>query len=146
MDGGTTHKSMVSSSKKAFRDTGIEVSLQVRIRRGNWSGYIDLLAHTSPKPLVVEVEMSPRRVANDLLKAKALGAHLWIVVPNQRVATGVRRQLRRLRVREETGICVLSLGQALQRIRNCFSLFSMPLSGQNTKGNPAQERHSFGPT
>jgi hypothetical protein len=146
MDGGMIHEFMVSSMKKAFRETGVDVSLQAPTRSGRWPSYIDLLAHTAPRPLAVEVELSSRRVPNDIQKARAVGADLWIVVANQRVARAVRRQLKRSGVREGQAICILTVGKALQRIASGFPLISTSLLEQETKEIAVPRRNSPGET
>ena len=58
---------------------------------------------------------------------------LWIVVPNHRVARAVRRQLRRLGVREqEPRIQCLTLGEAMERLKDFSSVF-FPDEGQKGK-------------
>jgi len=94
--------------------------------QGQIFGYTDLLVRLGSYLIAVEVELSPKRVARDIEKALALSAtELWIVTPNVRVRCAIHRSLQRLGQGSGNGfIFVLTLGQALQRVRNCFSLFS----------------------
>ena len=62
-------------------------------------GYGDLVAVLGPRQLLIEAEMSSRRIANDLQKALDLGATwLWILVPNCRLPPAPGRQWDRNRV------------------------------------------------
>jgi len=118
MNGGQVHEYSLDLLEGAFRAKGARVSRQVPMRVGRRPAFVDLVVHSVPRPLAIEVEMSPRRVPNDILKAKSMDADLWIVVPHQRVVAAVRRKLRRELVRETEAICVLTLGLALQRVGN----------------------------
>ena len=100
---------------------GILTSRNVATQPGKQTGYGDLVAWGKEWRLLIEFEMGPRRVANDLRKAAELNAALWIVVPNGRVRSAVRRQLRRCGVREKyPARCVLTLGQAVSRVTDSF--------------------------
>jgi hypothetical protein len=125
MTGGYLHEGTLDALEEALEKQNAEVSRQVQSRVGAKTGFVDLVARLGSERFVIEVEMSPRRVANDLLKAAALEATwLWIVVPNHRVAGSVRAELRKLGVREmQPWIRVLAFGQAIQGIVGCFSRF-----------------------
>ena len=99
---------------------------QVATVKGRRTRYADLVVRIGSHRLIVEAEMSKRRIEGDLQKAKEISATwLWIVVPNRTVADAVRRRLIELNVREnEPWLCVLTLGQAVERIANCFALIS----------------------
>lgn len=125
MKGGYLHEFILETLETSFREHGFRVSRQVPSRPGRKTGYIDQVVSWDSTLLAVEVELSSRRVANDLVKAMDLGAFLWIVVPNHKVALSVRRRLNVLRVQErEPWLCVLTLNRALKRVPHCFSLFS----------------------
>jgi hypothetical protein len=127
MKGDIVHEHSLDDLADALASRRFAVSRQVATRMGRDIGYVDLVAERGGRRLAIEVEMSARRVANDLRKAAALGASLWIVVPNRRVVRAVRRRLADLGVRPTAPwICVLTLGQAMHRLKNCFPLF--PLS------------------
>ena len=129
MKGGYIHEHLLLDGlERAFKKRGAKVRRQVSTRPGRKTGYADLLIDLESGRLVIEAEMSSKRIDNDLKKARDLEAiWLWIVVPNQKVAHSVRKQLEELGVRAiEPWICVLTLGQALERVTNCFSLFSRP--------------------
>lgn len=135
MNGGLIHEDiLLERVEKEIRRHGAEVKRQAPTRAGRRRGYGDLLAGFGPKRLLIEAEMSPKRIANDLQKAADLGATwLWILVPNRNVAAAVRRQMKRLGVREaEPWLWVPTLGQALEGVRKYVPLFSAPMTEGKT--------------
>lgn len=89
-------------------------------------GYVDLWVEMNGFRIAVEAELTSKRVAHDLRKARALHAdELWIVVPTVRVARAVHRKLNTL---ASTGmgpeVFFLTQGQALQRVTICLPLFA----------------------
>ena len=100
----------------------------------------DILLEREHFHLLIEVETSARRVANDMLKitdlAEELGNSeriaLWIVTPNQHTRLAVIRKLGRLRtpiVAPWLQVLTLSSAQiALIELDRCY--FSKSLSGQ----------------
>ena len=83
---------------------------------------VDLVVEYNGQRLAIEFENSTRRVMNDIHKAEALGAWLWIVVKNTQLREAVRRRLADHGIRENfPSICVLTLGQAKQRLTTCFN-------------------------
>ena len=103
--------------QKALR-LGAAVDCEAAIRVGGRVSYGDLLIRvSSSRWILVEAELSSRRVPNDLAKAAALGAYeLWIVVPNPRVAKSVYWKLSQHETQPRPGLLVLLLPQALQRL------------------------------
>lgn len=125
MKGGTVHEHILNVLKATFAIIGMTVSTNVVTKPGRDTGYGDLLAEGHGVRLLVEIETTSRRVANDLQKAADLEAWLWIVTPTSRAASSVRARLKRLGVREDPpSLCVLTFGQSLSRITNCFPLSS----------------------
>ncbi len=115
---------MLDVLSHAFARRNVAVSRQVATRPERSTGYVDMVAEGHGWRLAIEVEMSARRVANDLHKAAELEAWLWIVVPNAKVSRAVLRRLQDLDIQPRAPwICVLTLGQALQRLTNCFPCF-----------------------
>ena len=126
MKGGYIHERLLLDRiERLFRERCIEVEKQVSTIKGKRARYADLVVKIGPHRLVVEAETSSMRVKGDLEKANEMSATwLWIVVPNRKVADSVRKQLRTLNVREtEPWLSILTLGQALERVTNCYSLF-----------------------
>ena len=149
MNGGLVHENiLLAPVERALRQCGVAVERQVPTRPCREGGYGDLVAVLGPRRLLIEAEMSSRRIANDLQKALDLGATwLWILVPNCRVASAVRRQMKRMRVREmEPWVCVLTLGQTLERIRKYVPLFSVSMTEgkTNTDGTGALQGCEYG--
>lgn len=126
MKGGYIHERLLLDRiERLFRERGFEVQKQVGTTKGMCARYADLVVNIGPHRLVVEAETSSTRVKGDLEKASEMSATwLWIVVPNRKVADSVRKQLRILNVREtEPWLSILTLGQAIERVTNCYSLF-----------------------
>ncbi len=125
MRGQFLHNSVcVERLARQFRSVGAHVELEVPVRCSASTRFIDLLALRGNQRIAVEVELDGRRLATDFEKAATIAAsELWLVVAQARVAGKVRRKLAR-RVSHPTGcrICVLTLGQALQRVTDCFPL------------------------
>lgn len=123
MRGGYIHSRVLLDpiAQTAWRFGG-QVDREVAIRVNGKVLYGDLLIRDSSKRILVEAEMSSRRIPSDLAKATALGAcELWVVVPNPRVARCVRQKLLRLSIEPGTSrLFILSLPKALQRLEGLF--------------------------
>jgi len=115
--------------ERAFQERGAITQREVATQIDGRRLFADLLVELSQKRIVVEVELTTKRIANDLIKGMAFGCtELWVVVPNARVARAVRRKLLRLSIRPHgAGVFILTLGQALQRVSKCFPLISGPI-------------------
>jgi len=126
MRGGPIHNHvLLDPVDREFKAVGAYTHREMTVRFGKQIGYVDLYAELDSHRICVEAELSAKRIANDLKKAMAANATaLWIIVPNVQVRRAVQRQLKRLHLRSNDGIFVLSLCQALERIRNCFPLIS----------------------
>ena len=123
MRGGYIHNRVLLDpiAEKAWR-FGVQVDREVAIRIDGRVLYGDLLIRGSSKRILIEAELSSKRILNDLAKAAVLGAcELWVVVPNPRIARSVRQKLLQLPIETETsGLFILSLPQALQRLEGLF--------------------------
>ncbi len=145
MNGGFLHEVVTLDRLESLaRDAGADAARQVRTPTG---GYIDLVITIGTHRIAVEAELTSKRVANDLEKAvSAEATELWVVTPVPRTARSVKRGLNRVNRNCKTPVVfVLTLGRAIQRLTNCFSLFSGSLTPpenkkqitnnpQNTKG------------
>ena len=123
MRGGYIHNRVLLDpiDQKAW-SLGARVDREVAIRVDKRVLYGDLLIRGSSKRILVEAELSSKRILNDLAKAAALGAcELWVVVSNPRVARSFRQKLLQLSIEPGTaGLFILSLPQALQRLEGIF--------------------------
>lgn len=132
MRGGFVHNFILLQALAGeFIVVGGQVAFEVAVRVNGSVGFIDLVVRLVGRCIAVEAEMSPRRIAGDIAKAAVLGADaLWVIVPTSRVARAVRRQLLRIENRAAPpAISILTLGQARQRVRTCFSLNSAANAG-----------------
>jgi hypothetical protein len=103
---------------------------EVPVHGPGFTRFVDLLALIQGMLLVVEAEMTAKRVPRDVHKAHLLGAQfLWILVPNAKVRRAAARQLLILAPegRRNTQICLLTPGQVPSAISNILSLISKPL-------------------
>ena len=125
MRGGYIHNRVLLDpiDQKAWR-FGAQVDREVSIRVGGQVLYGDLLIRSGSKRILVEAELSARRIPNDLAKAVAFRvSELWLVVPNPRLAQSVRRKLLQQSIVPGTsGLFILLLPQALQRLERIFCI------------------------
>lgn len=119
MRGGVFHEWMIDVLEREFQKMGLHTRRQVPSRKGRTAGYIDLLVYSNDgRFLLVEIEMSPKRVRGDVRKRKDLGdrATLWIVAPTRKLAQAIKRHLEVLEIEENEKVCVLSFGAAMKRV------------------------------
>ena len=141
MNGGEIHEYIIDRLDAEFQAKGFRTAKQVPARSGGRIDYVDLVAEDdSGRFICVEVEMSPKRVADDIVKATRLSRYalrrgqdndrceLWIVVANRRVKEAIRRRLKQLAVNEGDMILLLTYGQAVARVRGRFSFSSEAMS------------------
>jgi uncharacterized glyoxalase superfamily metalloenzyme YdcJ len=141
--GGYVHNHvLLDPIERKARQLGAVVDREAAITAGGRVLYGDLLIRNGSRQVLVEVEMSSRRVPNDLAKAMAQAACLWIVVPNARVAESVRRKLSRHETQPQPRLFVLSLPQALQRLEAMIELNSGSNVERKRKKKPVGERCS----
>lgn len=141
MKNGFVHSHVLIASIHAKAvELGFTCRREMFVRAFGRSYFADLVIETSSRRIVVEAELTPRRVHRDLVKACALRAkELWIVVPTRRVVQSVARALRRRKSRAiEPRVTVLLLDQALQRLTACCPLISeaIPAGPQFTNARP----------
>ena len=137
--GGYIHERVILDRlDAAFRPVGAFTARQVCVDLQGTTCHIDLVAELrSGHCIAIEAELSPRRVMNDLVKAAAIDAdELWIVTPSTPNAQAIHRHLlRRSVLPGATGLFVLTLGQALQRVTRCFPLIPRALPSQKAVNN-----------
>jgi len=136
MRGGYLHNTiLLQPLEREFRSLGASTRLEMPTGSGKITGYIDLLVNLDSKIIAVEAELSSKRISRDLQKAHAVNAdELWVVVPNNRVAQAVRQRFRNTKnTSQSPPVFILTQGQALQRLRNYFPLFSRSNVGGKQK-------------
>lgn len=140
MRGDFLHNSLVCALEKDFLRLGARTFREFFVRRienSNKTGYIDLLIRIGDSKIAIEVELSARRVENDVWKAMTAEAELWLVVPNQIIARTVRRKLRTvLKEGNQIRTNLFTLGQARQEVRDRFPLIPV----LNEPGNNEKKR------
>ena len=123
MRGGYVHNRVLIDpiAQKAGR-LGAEVNREVAMEVDGRVLYGDLLIRMGSKRILVEAELSARRIPNDVAKAVGSGVcELWVVVPNLTVAQSVRRKVfQQSSIQPRAGLFVLLLPQALQRLEGIF--------------------------
>lgn len=125
MRGGFLHNDVLIGLLEAdFKQRGVRTQREYATNPGRRTGYIDLFAQRDGIRIAIEAELSVRRVAADLTKARQVNAsELWIVVPNAEIADTVSLALERLDP-DGTLVFVLTLGRALERVAGCFPLIA----------------------
>jgi hypothetical protein len=142
MRGGFVHnRVLVERLDAAFRAVGARTRLEYPIGPGTPSGFVDILATKDGVRVVCEAELRARRVEHALRKAVQLDAdYLLVVTANGRTARAIRARLARAGLLpgvETPRQFILTLGQALQWVTNCF-----PLLTATNGPPPAKERSS----
>lgn len=148
MKGGEIHECIIRRLEAEFRDKGFRTAQQVPARSGRHVGFVDLMAENPAGQIVcVEVEMSARRVPNDIVKAVCVSALvangrltrgscvLWIVVPSRRVKDAVRATLDQRTVDAKLSIFLLTYGEAMARLRNNLPLSFEAMPEEKRKSN-----------
>lgn len=121
MKGGYVHDQvLLQGVAAAFKQAGASL----RYQAPSSAGYCDLTARLPDGRLfAVEIEMTTRRIENDLRKGAEIKAdELWIVVPNQQVLRASKRRLQQLASRSEVAVFILTLPQALKRLSDSFPM------------------------
>ena len=129
MRGGFIHNLiLVDHIAKKASLFGASLDREASIKIGEKILFGDLLIEIGSQKILVDAEMSSKRIANDLLKGAAFEVtELWIVVPNPRVARSVRQKLSQMSIMpRRNGLFVFSLPQALQRFEHLIELISLP--------------------
>lgn len=131
MRGGYIHNRVLVEPivQKVLCIPGARVDQEVAIRVGDQFLYGDLLIQVGSQRILVEAELTAKRIENDLLKAAAMEpCELWVVVPNPLVKKAIQRKLSRQPIpMASVKIFVLLLPQTLQRVTE----FSELISGSN---------------
>lgn len=135
--GGHLHNEvLIRPLNECALDGGARTSLEYSVRVGTRTLFIDLVVIIGLYRIAVEAELTPKRVQNDIEKATAFGAHeLWIVTPTTRSVKTILNSLPAKSI-EMTGpkVFVLTQGQAVHRIVNCFPVLSQSKgSGKQTQ-------------
>ena len=117
MRGGYLHNQAIADELVGVLErVGARVRTEYPAGTGRRAGSVDIYAELGNLRLVCEVELGPRRAANDVRKAEALAADvLFIVTPTAAEARAIRNRLRtrgpsRVRVR------VLPMGLAIKQL------------------------------
>lgn len=135
--GGRFHEQcLLDPTEDSLRGFGFETYRNVQAGRG----HVDMLALRGSTRIVVEAELSAKRINGDLNKAMHLEAtELWIVTPTPLLAGVIQRKLRRLGITPNTnGVFVLILPKVRQRLTECFSLIAGANKGEKTNEYPHQ--------
>lgn len=126
MRGGVIHERSLDLLDTRFASLGAKTGRQVPVSLGRSTGYIDLVVEMESILLAIEAERSERRVAGDVIKAQKVGAaELWIVTPQQMLARRIRDSLVDVCPGKQNhlAVSVLTLGDALHQVPDCFSRF-----------------------
>ena len=142
MRGGFVHnRVLVARLDAAFRAVGATTLLECPTGAGIPRGFVDIFATKNGVRVVCEAELRANRVDLAVHKAMELDAdYLLLVAPNGRTARAIRARLARAGPTPGTETprqFILTLGQAIQWVTNCF-----PLLTSTNRPSPAKERSS----
>lgn len=97
MKGGRFHNTLVRRVEALLQSFGSVVSLEHRVN-GVRTGSADLCADIAGSRIVVEAELRPARLANDIRKALILKADLLVILaPTHHLARQMERKIQTLR-------------------------------------------------
>jgi len=119
--GGYLHSEvLLRPIEQLLRSAGATVRSECAVRKGRDTGYVDLYASWTNRSVVIEVELTPVRVRNDVAKAGELSPDLLVIVtPTASVARAVRRRLGMRGPscrRRQLEIWVYPFGAAIERL------------------------------
>lgn len=130
MRGGFEHQLILQPIAAHFRSLpGAEVHEEYQVGPTPAFGAVDLFILWKTHRIVVEIELTSRRVVWDIDKALGLDAsHLFIVMPTAKAVTAARRRVAGAGpFRGPKTFSILPFGPGLRRIRDCFPLISNPI-------------------
>lgn len=130
MRGGFEHQLILEPIAAHFRSLpGAEVHEEYQVGPTPAFGAVDLFTLWKSHRIVVEIELTSRRVMWDIDKALGLDAtYLFIVMPTAKAVIAARRRVRGAGpFRGPKTFSILPFGPALRRIRDCFPLISNPI-------------------
>lgn len=125
MRGNFLHNVVIAAAlAKSARQRGGHVQLEYPVRPGQHSPAVDMAVVIAGLLLVIEIESSTQRIANDLMKIEAMRPDFGLIVmPNSRLARSGQTAVRRLTATyplATAAIQVLTFGAALEWIeKNC---------------------------
>lgn len=112
--GGNIHEFIRDVLIALFLSIAWLVEDETEIRIGSKRLFGDITATNGSISILLEIETEPRRVNSDLAKATEFDC-LWIVTPNKKISTAVRRHLRDLQVTErKPWLSVFTLPEAIK--------------------------------
>lgn len=144
MRGGFVHnRVLIAPVEAVLRELGASVRRESPVAvSSRYTGFVDILAICGKNRIVCEAELSADRVGLDLAKAAALKATLLlIIVPNRQVGQAVERQVARMNTSPVT-VCCLTVGAAVQRLRNKSLLMSAVNVGETLRHHTEQHTTS----
>lgn len=115
MRGGRQHNDLLAAPiVDALDRLGMPTETEYPVGPGRGAGAVDIATWLPVGLVVIEVELTPARIANDVRKAGRLGAtKLLIVTPNPGVTKSIQRRLTRIQVPNRLGVWVRPFGPAL---------------------------------
>lgn len=138
MRGGHVHNRVLLGpvEQVASNLPDVQVEPEAAIEVGNQTLYADLLITIGSKRILIEAEMSARRIEKDLEKAIAFEqCELWIVVPDPKVRKSVQRKLAaQPKPDKRLSVLVLFFSQAIERVRELSDLNSRTIVRENKWG------------
>ena len=131
MKGKYLHSSIIAALLlKALRLRGYHARTEYPVRQGPHQPAVDIYFHAARLAIAIEIELTLARIRNDLAKAKALNAGVFLIVlPDARTARAAKSRVVRLRKAMElegVTIQVMHLGTALQWIANNCPVVTAP--------------------
>jgi hypothetical protein len=112
-------KIIVAMLVMALRLRGYRVHLEYPVRRGQRPPAVDIYFQSNGHRVAMEIECTTARIRNDVSKADALRADVFLIVlPDARRACAAKAALSRFQSGTASSIKVMPFGAALQWIAN----------------------------
>ncbi len=135
MKGGFIHNTvLIGPFEEHFRALSAIVRREYPVETGRSPRSVDLFVQHADERIVIEAELTPRRIGNDLEKAQLLEAtRLIVVMPTRSHVRAARSRIHQLGVLSSgTEFWILPLGPALKLVRDCFPLSFNPIHDGKT--------------
>ncbi len=114
--GGAFHNKIVEDVRAVFLSYGWEVETEFCCQRNGITTFFDVYAVKGDVEIACEIETSVRHVVDNVLKARAVGIEVWVVVPSRRLCRLVERKLDGVCGEDCGEVLVLLLGEVMEEL------------------------------
>lgn len=140
MKGGYLHNQAIADELvTTLEQLGARVQTEYPVRPGSRSPAVDIYAELAGLRIACEIELSPRRVRNDIAKGEALGVDLVLIVTaTASQAAAIKRRLGDTQ-QSQMQVRVMPLGAASRYLSELSPVLPLSNEGTNTR-TPVMDR------